>query len=69
MKEYCESLFCRLSLLWGHPTPLVHINEKNFNVHPVHSIFEEIGVINQEFVWKLAIKLDVGALEIRFQQL
>jgi len=31
--------------------------------------FEKIGVMNQvEFAWKLVIKLDVGALEIRFQQ-
>jgi len=38
---------------------------------PVHRIYlEEIEVMNQvESVWKLVIKLDVGVLKIRFQQL
>jgi len=49
-----------------HPTLLVRMKR----IPAPGTYFEEIGLMNQvESVWKLAIKLDVGTLEIWFQQL
>jgi len=67
-----RTLSCRTLLAWGLTEKATSANLfewTKFN-HTSGIYYEEVGFLNQiKSVWKLVIELDVGAIEIRYQQL